>query len=221
MIAWSYSALKQFETCPAQYAAERIYKTSKAEPHEAAIWGIDVHEAIENRLRKKTPLGERFETYETDSAAVETLPGHHFYEHQMALDRQYRPTGWFAHNVWVRGIADVLVVNNKKAIVLDWKTGKVKPDSLQLQLFAVFVFAHFPEVTTVFTVFQWLKVGKSDTALYHRSDLEELWAPFEAKYKELDEAARLDIWTPKPSGLCKNWCSNTLCEYHGVGSRRY
>jgi hypothetical protein len=219
MITWSYSAINQFETCPAQYAAERVYKTAKRQINDAAVWGNQVHEAIELRLRDKAPLTSRFKAYESVAKLIERLEGHQFYEHKMALDRQYNPTGWKADNVWVRGILDVLVVKNDKAIALDWKTGKIRKDSLQLQLFALYVFAHFPDVNTVHTIFQWLKFAQSDKAIYYRKDIDELWKPFEEKYAKLAEAARLDIWTPRPSGLCKAWCSNTLCEYHGVGSR--
>ena len=218
---WSYSALNHFETCPAQYAAERVYKTIERRDNEASIWGIEVHNAIEHRLRNGGTLPERFKSYESVSALVEGITGDHFYEEQMALNRLYRPVDWTAKDVWVRGILDVLVVNKDKAIALDWKTGKRKLDAMQLHLFALMVFAHFPEVLHITTVFQWLKFGKSDRAIYHREDIDELWKPLLDRYHKLEEAFQLDIWTPKPSGLCKNYCAHTECEYHGVGNRRY
>jgi hypothetical protein len=221
MISWSHSALSQFETCPSQYAAERIYKLIPRSTNEASIWGNEVHEALEHRLRDGTPLSERFASYEEAALKVEKMQGHLFVEHEMALTRDYKPCAWEAPNMWVRGIIDALVVNNTQAWAGDWKTGAIRDDSLQLQLFALYVFAHFPNVILVHTAYEWLKFGKTTENTFYRSDIPVMWQPFEIKVAKLQEAADLDIWTPRPSGLCKHYCNNTLCEYHGVGNRRY
>jgi len=218
--AWSYSSLSQFETCPAQYAAERVYKTIKREDNEASIWGTEVHSAIETRLRTGNKLPERFLAYEFAASTIERVGGDHFYEEQMSLNRLLRPVTWFAPDVWVRGILDVLIVNGETAVALDWKTGKVKPDVTQLKLFALLTFAHFPGVTTVSTVFQWLKFNTSTTDIFHRKDIDSLWEHMLQRYGPMEEAHRLDIWTPRPSGLCKNYCAHKECEFHGVGNRR-
>lgn len=217
---WSWSVLNQFETCPAQYAAERVYRTIKRQDNEASIWGNEVHGAIEHRLRTGEPLAERFKTYEKVATVIDGVEGDKFYEEQMALNVHYRPVMWMAKDVWVRGIIDVLIVNGDTAMALDWKTGKRKVNTLQLQLFALLTFAHFPDVQRISTIFQWLQTGQSDQEVYNRSELEKIWVPFLDKYRVLKEAYSLDIWTPKPSGLCIKHCAHKECEYHGVGNRR-
>ncbi len=217
---WSYSALNQFETCPAQYAAQRVYKTLKFQENEASIWGNEVHEAIETRLRTGKEMPERFKSYAVAAEAIEGLGGDHFYEEQMSLNRHFKPVAWMARDVWVRGILDVLIVDGQKAVAIDWKTGKVKPDPTQLKLFALLTFAHFPGVEVVATIFQWLKFGQNTVNVYYRADIDELWTALIERYQRLEEAHRLDIWTPRPSGLCKNYCGHEACEFHGIGQRR-
>ena len=218
---WSYSSLNQFETCPLQYAAERVYKTIERPSNPQSDWGIAVHEALEKRLRSKAPLASQYEQYEKLVAVVEKLEGDKFYEYEVALTRERKVVAWDAKDVWVRNIIDVLVVKDSIAIVIDWKTGKIKKDSSQLALYALIVFATFPKVLSVVTIFSWVKFSKADRWTFHRDDVEELWQPFLERVASLEEAFFLDIWVPRPSGLCKKHCANTECEFHGVGNRRY
>jgi RecB family exonuclease len=45
----------------------------------------------------------------------------------LTLDRQ--PCGFYDKNRWVRGIADLLIINGEDAAVIDYKTGSEKyPD---------------------------------------------------------------------------------------------
>jgi RecB family exonuclease len=70
----------------------------------------------------------------------------------MALTEQLVPCAWTAPDVWVRGIADLLIVNddNLTARVVDYKTGNNKyPDREQLKLMALMVFAHHPHIRKV------------------------------------------------------------------------
>lgn len=84
---WSFSAMQQFDNCPYQYAAERYYCTTAREDTEATLWGSRVHEALENRLRDKTPLVGEYEQYEKYARAVESLGGELLCEQQVALNR--------------------------------------------------------------------------------------------------------------------------------------
>ena len=221
MTSWSYSKLNQFETCPSQYAAERVYKTAERTTNPQAIWGTEVHEALEYRLRDGKPLEERFEHYAQVAQAVEKMTGTAFFELEVALTKDKTVTYWEDSEAWGRGILDVLIVLNDEAIVIDWKTGKVKDDYLQLQLFALFVFHTFPKVNKVTAIFKWLKFKQSDKAVYQRADIDTLWKPILEKVERLEEAHETDSFVTRPSGLCRAHCSNTLCEYHGVGRRRY
>lgn len=221
MTPWSFSSLNQFETCPAQYAAERVYKTIERVSGPEADWGNEVHNALENRLRKKDPLISSFAGYENLAAIVDNMPGDKFYEHSIALTKDRRVTLWDAKDVWLRSaILDVLVVKDEYATVIDWKTGKVKENTLQLQLYALCVFAAFKNVEVVHGLYHWVAHDKVTRSIFHKEHEEELWEPIINKVNSLQEAYNLDIWTPRPSGLCKRHCANTDCEFHGIGNRR-
>lgn len=136
----------------------------------------------------------------------------------MAINKYFKPCKWMANDVWCRGVIDIGVVGSKKAVVMDWKTGKRRPDSDQLELFAGMVFAHYPYIEEVKTGFIWLNSREIDTDEFHRDDRDQIWSNFLPRVKRMQRSHDEDKWMPNPSGLCKNWCpvGNKLCEYCGV-----
>ena len=90
-----------------------------------------------------------------------------------------------AKDVWVRGIIDIGVVGSERAYVLDWKTGKHRPDSDQLKLFAALTFALYPWIESVVTDFIWLKAGKFDKEVFTRAQLPEIWNDFSPRLERL------------------------------------
>jgi hypothetical protein len=122
-----------------------------------------------------------------------------------------------AKNVWCRGIIDIGVVGSKKAYLLDWKTGKHKPNSDQLMLFAALAFAYYPWIEKVVCGFIWLKDSKFDKEIYTREQIQEIWSEFLPRVDRLEIAFNEDKWQAKPSGLCRNWCpvGKKLCEFCG------
>ena len=136
----------------------------------------------------------------------------------MALNKNFRPTKWMAKDVWVRGIIDLGVIGSKKALLLDWKTGKHRPDSNQLMLFAAFAFAYYPWLEHVTTGFIWLKDSKFDKQEFTKDQVTDIWNEFIPRVQRIEAAYDKDKWIAKPSGLCKNWCpvGKKLCEFCGV-----
>jgi len=123
--AWSYTALIDYETCPHAYAAKRVYKTVKDEMSPEGLWGNEVHKKLEQRLVHGTPLPADI-PYEKWAVTIERFrePGDELKcEMQMALNRQFKPTGWFAKDAWCRGIIDVMLVKEAgaTAYIFDWK----------------------------------------------------------------------------------------------------
>jgi hypothetical protein len=96
--------------------------------------------------------------------------GDKLFEYQMAIRRDKSPCGWFDNDVWLRSIADVLVIDDPTAFVFDWKTGKVRENPTQLKLFAAMVMSHLP-VNTVKTCYVWLQYEQVTMDTYHRADL--------------------------------------------------
>jgi len=215
---WSYSALTAFETCPKRFYLTRVSRQVQEPQTEATIWGNKVHKALELYAKGEQPLPKDLKRYAKYVDKILSYEGKRVIEKRVALDKNLRPTTWMAKNVWVRGVIDIGVVGSEKAYLLDWKTGKRKPDSDQLKLFAALAFASFPWIEKVTTGFIWLKEGEFDKEVFTRDQLTEIWGEFHPRLSRLAHAYDADKWTPKPSGLCRNWCpvGQKLCEFCGT-----
>ena len=125
--AWSYSSLSNFEQCPRQYKLLKIDKVVPFKETEAIRHGNEVHKALELRLKDKTPLPAKYAQYESMVAKLDK-PGV-FVEAEYALTRNLEPCGWWDKSCWVRGKVDAGVKAKDKVLIVDWKTGKMKPES--------------------------------------------------------------------------------------------
>jgi hypothetical protein len=204
-----------YENCPKRYYHQRVLKEVKDQGGEATIWGERVHKFLEDRLAKATELPQEVARYDPLCQSIVKLAigGELLVEQQLTLNVALEPTSWFSKDAWMRSIVDVLVIRGDEAIMFDWKTGKRRPDFSQLELFALQVFKHYPEVKRVRTAFVWLKDLSMDHETYTRDNEPELWARLMNKVVRIEKSLETDNWPAKPSGLC-NWCPcKNFCEY--------
>ena len=226
-IALSYSRLSTFEQCQAKFDYLYVTKSVKDQSNDASAYGNRVHELLElygkDELDMSTLTLEGKQSLKRWGGIVDKLkskPGEKYYEYQMAIDKGRVPTGWYDDNVYFRSIADVLVVDGATAYCLDYKTGKVKDNPTQLQLFAAMVFAHFPDVQRVKTSFIWLKFDQVDNTTYSRDHLKALWDGLQPRLDMVKEVVDLGFFKTKPSGLCP-WCpAKNICPDAGSRGRR-
>ena len=209
--AWTFSSLEKFETCPKQFYHVRVKKDIKEPPTEAIKWGSEVHEALEHRVIDGTPLPVGMTQWEGLASKLVELPGDKLAEYKMSIDENFEACDWWES--WSRGIADLIIVHDSKAINLDYKTGKRKPTE-QLELYAAYTFACFPQVKEVETGFVWLKDKRIDKQTYTRDDISKIWQGFLPRVIKLESAYERDKWPAKPSGLCNGWCHVRTCEYY-------
>jgi hypothetical protein len=134
-------------------------------------------------------------------------------EKELTLNENLEPTGWWDDDAWLRSKLDVLIDKGDKAVVFDWKTGKKRADQFQMEIFAVQVFKHYPDVQEVLTSLIWLKDGSSTTHFYSRSHVNELWAEIIGRIRRIHAAADADIWPARPSGLCPYCPARHDCNY--------
>jgi hypothetical protein len=214
-MAWSYSSLTAYETCPRRYYHTRVAKDIVEPETQALTWGNAVHKALELRAKENKPLPTGMEQWEPLVAKILAAGGEVFTEKQIALTKSFTPCDWFADDVWVRGVVDIGVVRGPLLVALDYKTGKPKRDSDQLQLFAALLMATYPDCDTVKTGFLWLKTSGIDQARFERGDLPNIWNKFLPRVKALEEAHRTESWPTRPSGLCRNWCPCKQCPHNG------
>ena len=211
----SFSSIKMFENCPLQYYHVRIAKTVVNKGGEATIWGERVHKQLEERLKKNVELPPETSSGEPICASIEKLKGtgELFVEQEVTLNKSLMPTGWWDPDAWLRSKLDVLIIKGAWAAVFDWKSGKRRPDFSQLELFALQVFTHHPQVNTVHSKFLWLKDGKSDHEVYKRDQMPILWEKLMTRIKRIEKAAEANVWPAKPSGLCPYCPAYSFCEY--------
>lgn len=213
-LSHSASAIKLFETCPKQYYHKRITKDVKDVTNEAAELGKQIHKHFEDRLISQTPLPSSLAAHEPICRTISAGKGKLMVEKQLTLNADFEPTEWFADNAWLRSCADVIVLNDRVATVLDWKTGKRQADATQLCLLALQIFAHYKEVQTVKSAFVWLKTSKMDSSLYKRENILPLWSDIMSRIGIIQDALNEDAWIATPSGLC-SYCpvTSNLCKH--------
>ena len=132
----------------------------------------------------------------------------------------FGPTQYFAPNVWYRGIGDVVKIAGTRGTILDWKTGAIKVDSVQLMLMAQCLFSHFPQIQRVHTGYIWLKEDATTVEVYDRRDMASSWVGLLDRVAQLEHAAATQSYPPKPSGLCIRHCPVESCPHYRKGARR-
>lgn len=220
--AWSYSKLKNFESCPKRYYNVDVAKIVKEEASEQLTYGNTLHTVLAEAISGKAPLPKHFSNLQewVDKVNGVTQPGNNtqvLVEQQMAIRKDFGPTKWFGDDVWYRGIGDVVKISGPVALVLDWKTGKILEDGVQLALMAACVFAHHEQVQAVRTEFVWLKeAGAVTRADFTRNGMAKIWAGVLPRVQLLENAHKAAEFPPKPGYLCRKWCPVENCPHHGV-----
>lgn len=206
-MAWSWSALNNFETCPHQFYRLRVKKDIREKESPALLEGNRQHKAFEKRMRDLVPLPSDMQKWERLCRKVENSPHDEMLvEHKIALTADLKPTTFFAKNVWVRGVFDLAIRNGTAMRVIDYKTGKRKVDNEQLKLFAALAFSAFDGLKKVKTSFWWLPAAKADNEEFSADEAPLLWREFEPRVERMQQAHDADNWPMKPSGLCRGWC---------------
>jgi hypothetical protein len=113
---------------------------------------------------------------------------------------------------WGRGIIDVLAAQVPKALIADYKTGKVKKDFTQLYIFAKLVFGLRPDIDTAKLMYIWLKFNKVTTEEVTREQIDRKWEGIVKRVNAMEEAVERNKFPERPSGLC-GWCYARSCNF--------
>lgn len=215
----SFSKLKNFQTCPFKHQQVDLLK-KYTETSDQLDWGNKVHKAFEYAFTRNQALPENMAPWEKWVTLAKHLPGEKFIEEKWALSRDLQPTEYFGPRCWWRGRGDFVAVHGKEAAILDWKTGRMKHDSVQLLFSAACLFAYHKSLEKIRTSFVWLPDNEVSGEWYTRTDVAEaLKNGILERVAEMERAALNNIYPKRPGGLCVQYCPVTECEFHGVGSR--
>lgn len=218
-MAWSFSQLSAYETCPRQFYETKIAGNFQQLVHPTTSWGTRGHLALEERVRDGKTLPSEFSYLEKFAQGIISIPGATHCEHELAVTKELTPCAFDSPDAWCRGIIDVLKLRDTDADALDYKFGKIKPTA-QLKLMALLVFANYPAIEKVRSRFLWIQFRDKTKGEFLREDVDVMWQEFHDRSSQLMQAHEEGHWIEKPSGLCKAWCPVSTCDFYQKGTRR-
>jgi hypothetical protein len=215
-ITWSFSALKEYKTCARKYHASRVLKLYPMQDTVATRYGKEVHSAAEYYVRDGTPVPKGLEFLVPTLDRLKAIKGEKLCELEMAVKHDLTVCDFADEGRWVRGIADLVILDGSNAWVMDYKTGSAKyPDKSQLELMALLIFARYPEVQSVKAALIFIHHATLVKASYTRSKQGIMWAKWKADVSLLEASHVGDKWPPTQNGLCRKWCPVEHCEHRG------
>lgn len=201
-MAYSNSGIKSYEQCPYKYKLTRI--EHRQEPTgDAAQRGKDIHYEFEQALTALPFLDEAYAFWSDYINELITYGAKS--EAEFAVTKDWQPCGFKDENAWVRGIYDATYFNSseKRAHVLDWKTGKERDYGDQLKLYATVLLASYPEIDSVSTEVCYIDLKKRiQLKTYTREQLDELKEWLTSRITKIEND---DVYAPKPDYGCR-WC---------------
>jgi ATP-dependent exoDNAse (exonuclease V) beta subunit len=147
---WSLSALQLFEKCPASYKAAKIDKIQSPRKSPAMERGIAIHAKGEHYLKGDIPnVPKEFNDFKTELINLRKEGA--TAEQKIGLDKNWKRTGFFDNNAWLRLVVDAEVLyDTKQAYLVDFKTGRIYDHNEdQCQLYScVYMHNGYNEVDT-------------------------------------------------------------------------
>lgn len=229
--SWSFSKLKNYETCPRRYKAIDVDKTVAQGRTPDLERGDELHDAMQKRVQGTKPLPPQFIYMESWAEKLTRVlhPSQIIQcEMKLSTDRLGNPTGYFDKRTWYRAKIDYFrlvptrVGNIDYGHVVDYKTGKPPRvwDGTQLMLNAWTIFNHYQTVQTCRVDYLWTEYNDTTHETYAREQMPQEMADLLPRVTALEIAHKTGDFPPKPCGLCMEYCDVTSCEHHGKRPKR-
>lgn len=217
---WSYSSLDLFKQCPQKYYRLRVLKDVKDPPAEHLNYGLAVHKAAEDYIGKGVPIPEKYVAIlKTSLDRLIAMEGEKHCELRLGLTQGLEPCAFFAPDVWWRGVADLIIIKDDSAYVVDYKTGKSSKyaDTKQLELLSLAVFKHFPQVKKIKGGLLFVVANDLIKANYEQDKAGVYWTKWLEDTGRLEAAIANDVWNAKPNFTCRQYCPVHDCQHNGKG----
>ena len=121
---WSFSKIKAFEQSPKQCYHMKVLREYEEPETEAMLYGTLFHEAAENYVKNDDPMPPKFDYAIKTLDKLKEKRGDKLCEYKLGLTKELKPCGFSDDTVWFRGIADLIILDDDLAWVVDYKTGK-------------------------------------------------------------------------------------------------
>ena len=197
----------------------RVIKDITEPESEQMLYGKLVHKAAEDHIKDGVPVPEKFSFLTPVLDVLREIPGTKHCEYKMGLTQDLEACGFFDKDVWFRGVADLVIINDNVAHIIDYKTGKSAQyaDTKQLELMALCVFKHFPHVERVKAGLAFVVSEEFVKANYIKYEASDKWVIWIQETDKLEAAHENNVWNAKPNFTCKKFCPVKDCEHNGKG----
>lgn len=225
MRVWGVSRIRDLRQCPAMYVAKYETKKWVDTPSPQMDRGSAVHGSIENTIKYDIHLeGEAAKMPAAQQWTAALLQMKHNGvlvepEFKFGLDKNFKMVEFFrAPDLRARVGLDVFVNDNGKGLIIDWKTGRYKPEhqgdadfygaaaavaTRTRTMDAMYIYLDEPENTFCRTI------EKPEAMML------EFWRSFDAADEYLDSEGKDGevrlVNPPKNPGSHCNWCGNVTC----------
>jgi hypothetical protein len=212
--AWSWSAITMYELCPKKYYHLKVIKDVKDADSAFSGEGKDTHVALHKRVINKVLLPLPLRHLEGLVKPFVDTQGEKHGELQLALNRNFEPCDWFDKNTYVRAIIDLLIIKGGLAIIIDWKTGKVRPDFGQIKLSAAVLARVMPELERFRLTYVWTKHKEiSPPVSMEMKHMTDVWADMIPRADEIEKAIKTTDFPAIENPLCR-WCPVKQCPHN-------
>jgi hypothetical protein len=216
-VVWSYSSLKTFQQCPKKYYHTKVAKDVRESDTQATLYGKAAHTVAEERIRDKTPVPPKFDYMQPILEQLDAIQGEKLCEVQLGMTKDLKSCEFDAKNVWWRGIADLVIINEEKQLAhsVDYKTSKSAryADVKQLDLVAAGLFAKFPTIQRVKSALIFVVSKEFVKAEHHREMIPKYMEKPAQDVARIEAALENGVWNPVQGPLCK-FCAVRQCEYN-------
>lgn len=200
----SYSGLSLYRRCPRAWKHTYI-DGNRGEPGKAAIRGTKLHEALEAYFSgglwpEDNNVLRPWKSFIYDLATLFPTP-----EEQVAVTRDWEPTGFEDPTANLRGAFDLSYQHEGTLFIIDWKSGQQYASHQdQAAMYAVLGRAIYPDVERVEASMVYLDIPKEfSTWRYDHTLLDEIMGSIEDQVCIVRSDEEY-LPTPSQSG-CK-WC---------------
>lgn len=215
-LTWTYTMLQTYlDICAHQAYRRYIAKKGDSDhiPYSETPemeWGNAVHSAMEHRLLRRKPLLESMHPFEKFAVPFDGKKV--ICEPKLAIDRNWKIVDYFANDVWGRNRCDLALIQDDKAYLADWKTGRVRENPFELEIQALFLRCKYPQLRTIKGQFVWLKTGEMGP-LHDLSDVKRTATKVVDTVKMIEADRLAGEFEKEPGPLC-GWCDVKDCEYN-------
>lgn len=226
ILAWSYSRLSTWMQCP--FKAKLLMIDKLKEPTNAAMErGSDIHKKLEVYMSAgKGRVFKEMGPYKKYLSGIRKNKKNYkafAAEMQVAFNKDLKQVDWFGWDAWLRAILDLYILeDDKKAIIIDYKTGRRKNEHVdQANMYAaVFYLLNkdtFDKKGELSVQFLYVDQPNIEEMLEKTYNL-KMCEKYLKQFLKMGEAMTKDeAFVKKPSNNCK-WChfrksNNGPCNY--------